>query len=125
MSSAEIREVAVAVGRAIAAAKVVQAGGRVDATVGGIPTFPGSLPSDKISYTVVVDRNFAGQISSMIVDVFSQVGQIPLSQIIDRAISAIDAVVRPSSPPPFDPDNNGRVTSARVISVYHGEPIGS
>lgn len=125
MSSAEIREVAVAVGKTIESASVVQAGGRIGDGAGSIPLFPGSAPSDRLSYTVVIDRNYGGQLSSTLVDVFSSTGQLPLSQIIDRAISAVDAIVRPSSPPPFDPNNSGRVTSARVISVYYGEPIGS
>lgn len=89
------------------------------------PTAPGSSGGQPATIGVVVTYRTPTGTADSIVDVVMPSNQVSLPDIIQQATQAVEAQLRPGSPPPYRPSDVGAIVSTRVVTVYRGAPMGT
>lgn len=89
------------------------------------PTAPGSTGGRPTTIGVVITYRTPTGTADSVVDVVVPNNQVSLPDIIQQATQAVEAQLRPGSPPPYRPSDVGAIVSTRVVTVYRGAPMGT
>lgn len=90
-----------------------------------VPLAPGAVPGSRVTVGVVVTYRTPTGTADSIVDVVVPNNQVSLPDIIQQATQAVEAQLRPGSPPPYRPSDVGAIVGTRVVTVYRGAPMGT